>query len=54
MAGYTGFAAGHVTNKNVMIPINEMLSGNYSNRILKHSPDWQRLLATTGQPSFKS
>lgn len=52
MCGYTGFACGHVSNKCVMIPINEIISGNYSNRMVKHSEEWVRLLATTGQPRF--
>ena len=33
MAGFTGFAVGHVSNKTFMIPLNEMNSGNYANRI---------------------
>lgn len=33
MAGFTGFAVGHVSNKTCMIPLNEMNSGNYANRI---------------------
>ena len=52
MCGYTCFASGHVANKNVMIPLHELVSGNYCTKVAKHSRDWQRLLATTGQPSF--
>jgi 6-phosphofructokinase 1 len=52
MCGYTCFASGHVANKNVMIPIHEIVSGNYSSRVQKNSREWQRLLATTGQPAF--
>lgn len=52
MCGYTSFASGHVANKNVMIPLQEFISGHYSTRIGRNSPEWQRLLATTGQPSF--
>ncbi|CAD8152339.1 unnamed protein product [Paramecium octaurelia] len=52
MAGFTGFAVGHVSNKTCMIPLNEMNSGNYANRITPSNISWQRLLAGTGQPSF--
>lgn len=33
MAGFTCFAVGHVSNKTCYIPLEEMCSGNYSNRI---------------------
>jgi 6-phosphofructokinase 1 len=32
-AGFTGFTIGHVNNKTAFIPIDELLSGNYTNRI---------------------
>jgi 6-phosphofructokinase 1 len=52
MAGFTGFAIGHVSNKTCFIPLEEMVSGDYSNRISLANIEWQRLLAGTGQPSF--
>lgn len=52
MSGFTGFSIGHVHNKTCMIPLEEMLSGNYKNRITLNNKDWMRLLASTGQPSF--
>ena len=52
MAGFTGFTTGHVNNKIVYIPIDELLSGKYANKVQADSRDWQRLLASTGQPSF--
>ncbi|EAR97364.2 6-phosphofructokinase (macronuclear) [Tetrahymena thermophila SB210] len=52
MAGFTGFSIGHVHNKTCFIPLEEMLSGNYRNRIVASNKNWQRLLASTGQPSF--
>jgi hypothetical protein len=33
MAGYTGFSIGHVNNKLVMIPISEIIKGDYLKRI---------------------
>ena len=52
MAGFTGFSVGHVNNKTVFIPIDEIVSKNYANKILPCDRTWQRLLASTGQPSF--
>lgn len=52
MAGYTGFSVGHVNNRTVFIPIEEIVSNKYANRILPYDRAWQRLLASTGQPSF--
>ena len=52
MAGFTGFSVGHVNNHVVLIPLSEMNSGKYTNRILANDRHWQRLLASTGQPSF--
>lgn len=52
MAGFTGISVGHVNNKTVFIPINEIVSKSYANKILPHDRAWQRLLASTGQPSF--
>ncbi|CAD8131465.1 unnamed protein product [Paramecium pentaurelia] len=52
MAGFSGFTVGHVNNRLAYIPIEELLSGKYSNRVVADSREWQRLLASTGQPSF--
>ena len=52
MAGFTGFSVGHVNNKTVFIPIDEIVSKNYANKIMPYDISWQRLLASTGQPSF--
>lgn len=48
MAGFSGFTVGHVNNKLAYIPIEELLSGKYSNRVVADSREWQRLLASTG------
>jgi len=29
MTGYTGFSTGHVNNKSVLIPLEEIISGKY-------------------------
>jgi len=52
MAGFTGMSVGHVNNKTVFLPIDEIVSKNYANSILPYDRSWQRLLASTGQPSF--
>jgi len=35
-----------------LIPLEEILSGNYKNRVTSGNKNWQRLLASNGQPSF--
>jgi 6-phosphofructokinase 1 len=51
MSGYTNFAIGHLKNRVAMVPIEQMLSADkYCLR--PEEENWQRLLATTGQPSF--
>ncbi len=54
MAGYTGFSAGHVNNKVAFIPIGDIVSDKYKHakRIQPNDRAWQRLIASTGQPSF--
>ena len=52
MAGFTGFSVGHVNNRTTFLPIDEIVSDNYANRIMPYDRTWQRLLASTGQPSF--
>lgn len=51
MSGYTNFAIGHLKNRVAMVPIEQMINADkYCLR--PHEENWQRLLATTGQPSF--
>ena len=52
MAGFTSFCLGLVNKNIVMIPTEEILLEKYSNQILPNDRTWQRLLASTGQPSF--
>ena len=52
MAGFTGFSIGHVNHKTVFIPIDELISGKYSSGIDANNRNWQRLIASNGQPSF--
>lgn len=54
MAGFTGFSAGHVNNKVAYIPIEDIVSDKYKHakRIQPNDRAWQRLIASTGQPSF--
>ena len=52
MAGFTGFSVGHVNNNLVFIPLQEIISNKYTNTIQSNDRHWQRLLASTGQPSF--
>lgn len=52
MAGFTGVCLGLVNKNCVLIPQEEMLNEKYANQILPNDRNWQRLLATTGQPSF--
>lgn len=54
MAGFTGFSAGHVNNKVAYIPIEDIVSEKYkyAKRIQPNDRVWQRLIASTGQPSF--
>ena len=52
MTGFTGISMGLVNKNVVMIPAEEILHEKYSNQILPNDRTWQRLLASTGQPSF--
>jgi 6-phosphofructokinase 1 len=50
-AGYTDFSVGQVRNYPVMIPLTLLI--NQSTRMLKRQDhEWQRLIASTGQPNF--
>ena len=40
MAGFSGFTVGHVNNRIAVIPIEELLSGKYSNRVVSDSREW--------------
>lgn len=48
MAGYTGFTVGMVRGALVFIPV-ERLNSEVVRRIKLSDPDFQRLLASTGQ-----
>jgi len=52
MAGWTGFTVGNVANRTCMIPINEIANPPVPVNIKANDRAWQRLLASTGQPSF--
>ncbi len=48
IAGYTGFTVGVVRGALVFIPV-ELLNETKVRRIQQNDPDFQRLLASTGQ-----
>jgi len=50
MAGWTGFAVGNLHGRSCYIPLNDVVSER--RRIEATSSDWQKLLTSTGQPSF--
>lgn len=52
MAGFSGFCSALVNNRNVYIPVDVIKDGN--KRVKPKSRKWQRLLGSTGQPSFLS
>ncbi|KAL4449228.1 hypothetical protein ABPG74_015610 [Tetrahymena malaccensis] len=52
MAGFTGFAVVIVHHKTAFVPLSEMVSGHYENKLVPHNRHWQRVLAQTLQPSF--
>jgi 6-phosphofructokinase 1 len=49
MAGWTGFTVGNVHDRACYIPLSEI---NAKRQIEQNDRAWQRLLASTGQPSF--
>ena len=51
MAGYTGFAIGHVRDVDTIIPI-KCINGSARRRIDLNGRTWQRVLASTGQPQM--
>jgi len=50
MAGWTGFAVGNLHGRSCYIPISDVISER--RKIEASSSDWQKLLTSTGQPSF--
>jgi hypothetical protein len=52
MCGYTNFVCGHFAMRNGMVPIPEMMDRRNKYQLRPEDEDWQRLLATTGQPNF--
>jgi len=52
MAGWTGFTVGVVNNRTVWIPLNDIVNPTTLVKIKPDDRGWQRLLASTGQPSF--
>ena len=52
MSGFSGFCTALVNNKSCYIPVDLLTQGN--KRIQPKSRKWQRLLAATGQPSFRN
>jgi len=52
MCGYTNFVCGHFAMRNGMVPLPEMMERKNKYQLRPEDEDWQRLLATTGQPNF--
>ncbi len=52
MSGYTNFVSGHFAMRNGMVPMPEMMEKRNKYQLRPEDEDWQRLLATTGQPNF--
>jgi len=52
MAGWTGFTVGMVNNRTCYIPLHEVTNPEKPVNISPNDRAWQRLLASTGQPSF--
>jgi len=50
MSGWTGFTVGTVCDRSCYIPLTEITNGKRSIEPMDRA--WQRLLASTGQPSF--
>eukprot|EP00826_Nyctotherus_ovalis_P002247 TRINITY_DN10431_c0_g1_i2.p1 TRINITY_DN10431_c0_g1~~TRINITY_DN10431_c0_g1_i2.p1 ORF type:complete len:518 (-),score=167.78 TRINITY_DN10431_c0_g1_i2:133-1686(-) len=51
MAGFTNFTSGIIRGVSVNLPI-ELVANGEKNRLVYEDRAWQRLLASTGQPSF--
>ena len=51
MAGFTNFTSGSVREVSVNLPI-DLIANGEKNRLVYEDRAWQRLLATTNQPSF--
>lgn len=52
MAGWTAYTVGTVNNRTCYIPLNEITHPEHPVNIQPDDRAWQRLLASTGQPSF--
>ena len=52
MSGWTGFTSGIVGNSACMIPLSEIINPPHPPVIQPNNVVWQRLLASTRQPSF--
>jgi 6-phosphofructokinase 1 len=52
MSGWTGFTVGLVNNRTCLIPLSEVADIKIPTKVTPHDRAWQRLLASTGQPSF--
>jgi len=50
MSGWTGFTIANVNDQTCYIPLSEIISSK--RQIEENDRTWQRLLASTGQPSF--
>jgi len=51
MAGFTCFTCGIIRGTSVNLPI-ELVGNGQKNKLTEEDRGWQRLLASTGQPSF--
>ncbi|EGR34828.1 hypothetical protein IMG5_000550 [Ichthyophthirius multifiliis] len=54
MAGYTGFTVGHINNRIAYIPLEQIINFGTNRCIKPEDRDWQRLLASNGQPNFQN
>jgi len=52
MSGWTGFTVGTVNGRTCYIPLREVTHPPHPVNIQPDDRAWQRLLASTGQPSF--
>ena len=50
MAGWTGFTVANINGRSCYIPLTKLISAR--RRIEPTNADWQKLLTSTGQPSF--
>ena len=50
MSGWTGFGVGNISGRSCYIPLKDILKKR--SKIEANDSDWQKLLTSTGQPSF--